>query len=218
MQPSRPPCPSPSPGVCSNSCPFSQWCHPNTSSSAAPFSFWGKFQLNIYPCLASFGRKRLTHAQLGFGVQCEMQSSSCGSLEVSLWQVNHVPKARVLGLFDKDNVPEQLGRVSEITSKSPYVWHLSIKGVQRAGRILCTGTAYVCIVAQSFPILCDPRDYGWPLSSVHWDSPGKNTGVSCHFLLQGIFLTQVLNLCLLHCWQILYCWVSREALIMVNLM
>ena len=31
-----------------------------------------------------------------------------------------------------------------------------------------------------------------------WDSPGKNTGVACHFLLQEIFLTQGLNLCLLH--------------------
>ena len=30
-----------------------------------------------------------------------------------------------------------------------------------------------------------------------WDSPGKNTGVGCHFLLQGIFLTQGLHLCLL---------------------
>jgi len=30
------------------------------------------------------------------------------------------------------------------------------------------------------------------------DFPGKNTGVGCHFLLQGIFLTQGLNLCLLH--------------------
>ena len=36
------------------------------------------------------------------------------------------------------------------------------------------------------------------------DSLGKNTGVSCHFLLQGIFLTQRLNLGLLHCRQILY--------------
>ena len=39
-----------------------------------------------------------------------------------------------------------------------------------------------------------------------WDSPGKNTGVGCHFLLQGIFLTQVSNLsllCLLHWQQIL---------------
>ena len=33
-----------------------------------------------------------------------------------------------------------------------------------------------------------------------WDSPGKNTAVSCYALLQGIFLTQGSNLCLLH-WQ-----------------
>ena len=40
-----------------------------------------------------------------------------------------------------------------------------------------------------------------------WDSPGKNTGVGCHALLQGIFLTQELNPCLLnllHCRQIPY--------------
>ena len=36
------------------------------------------------------------------------------------------------------------------------------------------------------------------------DSPGKNTEVGCHFLLQGIFLTQGLNLGLLHCRHILY--------------
>ena len=37
-----------------------------------------------------------------------------------------------------------------------------------------------------------------------WDFPGKNTGVGCHFLLQGIFLTQGSNPDLLHCRQILY--------------
>ena len=37
-----------------------------------------------------------------------------------------------------------------------------------------------------------------------WDSPGKNTGVGCHSLLLGIFLTQGSNLGLLHCRQILY--------------
>ena len=41
-------------------------------------------------------------------------------------------------------------------------------------------------------------------SSVHGDSPGKNTGVDCHALLQGIFLTQESNWGLLHCKQILY--------------
>ena len=36
----RPPCPSPSPGVHSNSCPSSRWCHPAISSSVVPFSSW----------------------------------------------------------------------------------------------------------------------------------------------------------------------------------
>ena len=37
-----------------------------------------------------------------------------------------------------------------------------------------------------------------------WDSPGKSTGVGCHFLLQGIFPTQGSNLGLPHCTQMLY--------------
>ena len=44
-------------------------------------------------------------------------------------------------------------------------------------------------------------------SSVHWNFPGKNTGVGCYFLLQGIFLTQGSNphfLWLWHCRWILY--------------
>ena len=41
----------------------------------------------------------------------------------------------------------------------------------------------------------------WPAKLLClWDIPGKNTGVGCHFLLQGIFLTQGLNLYFLH-WQ-----------------
>ena len=40
----RPPCPSPTPGVYSNSCPLSQWCHPTISSSVVSF----------FSCLQSF--------------------------------------------------------------------------------------------------------------------------------------------------------------------
>ena len=53
--------------------------------------------------------------------------------------------------------------------------------------------------------LCDPMDCSPPSSSVHGDSPGKTTGVGCHFLLQGIFPIQRLNLCLLH---LLHCQVD----------
>ena len=51
-----------------------------------------------------------------------------------------------------------------------------------------------------------------PTTLLHpWDFPGKSTGVGCHFLLQGIFLTQGLNPGLLHCRQMLYC-LSHQAL------
>ena len=43
-----------------------------------------------------------------------------------------------------------------------------------------------CSVAQSYPALCNPLDYNLPGSSVHWDFSGKNTGVGCHFLFQGV--------------------------------
>ena len=38
LQHARPPCPSPTPGVYSNSCPLSRWCHPTISFSFSPFS------------------------------------------------------------------------------------------------------------------------------------------------------------------------------------
>ena len=58
----------------------------------------------------------------------------------------------------------------------------------------------VLVVSDSFqPMDCSPSG-----SSVHRDSPGKNTGVGCHALLQGIFPTQGSNPGLLHCRQIRY--------------
>ena len=62
----------------------------------------------------------------------------------------------------------------------------------------------LCSVAQSCPTLFDPIDCSPPGSSVHRNSPGNNTGVGCHALLQGIFPTQGLNPGLSHCRWILY--------------
>ena len=45
----------------------------------------------------------------------------------------------------------------------------------------------LCSVAPLCPILWDPMACSPPGSSVHGDSPGKNTGVGCHFLLCGSF-------------------------------
>ena len=69
--------------------------------------------------------------------------------------------------------------------------------------------AVVCLVAQLCLTLWDPMDCRLPGSSVHGDSPGKNTGVGCHALLQGIFSTQGLNPSLPHCrW--IPVWAIRE--------
>ena len=56
----------------------------------------------------------------------------------------------------------------------------------------------LCLVAQSCLTLCDSMDCSPPGSYVHGDSPGKNTGMGCHALLQGIFPIQRSNLHLLH--------------------
>ena len=54
----------------------------------------------------------------------------------------------------------------------------------------------------------------WPTSLLFpWDSPGKKTGMGCHFLPQGVFLTQGSNSCFLHLLyhrQILYYWATGE--------
>jgi len=57
LQHARPPCPSPTPGVYSNSCPLSRWCHPTISSSVAPFSscLWS------FPASGSFQRVSSLH-------------------------------------------------------------------------------------------------------------------------------------------------------------
>ena len=69
----------------------------------------------------------------------------------------------------------------------------------------------VCLVAQSRPTLWDPMDWSLPDSSVHGNSPGKNSGVDCHALLQGIFPTQGWNPGLPHCRQIIYCLGHQES-------
>ena len=56
LQHTRPPCPSPTPGVYSNSCPLSWWCHSTISSSVIPFSSC----LQSFPASGSFQMSQLS--------------------------------------------------------------------------------------------------------------------------------------------------------------
>ena len=73
-QHARPPCPSPTPGIYSNSCPSSQWCHPAISSSVIPFSSC----LQSLPASGSFLMSQLFAwggQSTGVGCHCLLSTS-----------------------------------------------------------------------------------------------------------------------------------------------
>ena len=71
-------------------------------------------------------------------------------------------------------------------------WFYLLKSVKLTSKHQCVCVCVCMLVTQSSSTLC------------LWNSPGKNTGVGCHSLLQGIFPTQWSNLGLLHRSWILY--------------
>ena len=74
-------------------------------------------------------------------------------------------------------------------------------------KYICQAGVRACMLIHFSGVwLCDAMDCSLPGSLCPWDSPGKNTGVDCHALGQGIFLPQESNQHFLHCKQILYHW------------
>ena len=78
------------------------------------------------------------------------------------------------------------------------------KLTQHFKAITCLVSQFSCLVSQLCPTLCNPMNCCLSGSSVHRDSPGKNSGVGCHALLQGIFPIQGSNPGSLHCRWIFY--------------
>ena len=76
LQHARLPCPSPSPGACSNSCPLSWWCHPTISSSVVPFSSC----LQSFPASGAFAKSWLFTS----GDQSTGASASASVLPVNI--------------------------------------------------------------------------------------------------------------------------------------
>ena len=76
LQCNRPPCPSPTPGVYSKSCPSSRWCHPTISSSVVPFSS----HLQSFPASESFQMSQL----LASGGQSIGVSASASVLTINI--------------------------------------------------------------------------------------------------------------------------------------
>ena len=116
--------------------------------------------------------------------------------------VHGILQARVLEwgaiAFSPAAKETQLSGLCRHSSSLTYCW-LTISE-ERALTVCCELCCCVCsVVSDSL----QPRGLQPARLLCPWDAPGKNTGVGCHALLQGIFLIQGLNsdpLCLLH-WQ-----------------
>ena len=113
LQHARPPCPSPTPGVYSNSCPLSQWCHPTISFSVVPFS----------SCLQPFPAS-------GFSQMSQLFASGDPSIRASA-------SALVLPMTIQGSFPLGLTGLISFQSKGPWrifssstVWKHQLLGIQ----------------------------------------------------------------------------------------
>ena len=91
----------------------------------------------------------------------------------------------------------------------PFLWIKCwvIEDLEQKHDMICLMLKIIlfCCAVLSSSVMSDSlQPCSLPGSSVHGDSPGKNTGVGCHALLQGIFPTQGSNPGLPHCRQVLY--------------
>ena len=210
-QRSRPPCLSPTPRVHSDSSPSSQWCHPAISSSVVPFSscpqsfpasgtFFtsGGQSIGVSASASVLPMNTQERSPLGWTGWIFLQSKGPGD---KTWQAVKVLRqgSEVLWAW------LEAGNVG-VGSSGFSIYHLLSLSIINHLSIIYLSSMYLkkvkVLVTQLCATLCDPMNSANLLCP--WNSPGKNTGVGSHSLLQGIFPTQGLNLGLLHCRQILY--------------
>ena len=114
----------------------------------------------------------------------------------------------------KNVVVRNRSLLSDTGLRCPLDVHMGISSKQLAAQMRNWGrwvlekeiwaTLCVCVSPTLSHVSLRPHGLGPARLSCPWNSPSKNTGVGCHFLLQGIFLTQGSNPGLLLCRQILY--------------
>ena len=122
---------------------------------------------------------------------------------MSIWVVVHKEQSKVLNFSNLDYLEAVLLLSDSVNSYTILLIPLTPTFICILNLSLSLSFS-LCLVSQSCLTLCNPMDCSLPGSSVHGNSPGKNTGVGCHALLQGIFPTRGSNPGLSHCRQILY--------------
>ena len=161
LQHARPPCPSPTPGACSNSCPSSQWCHP----TIVPFS----------SCLQSFPASGFPRSQLfTSGGQSIRVSASVLPMNIQDW----------FPLGWTGWVSLQSSGLSRVFSST------TVQNISSLAQLSSQSNSYIytcccccCQVASVVSNSVRPHRQQPTRLLRPWDFPGKSTGVGCHCLL-----------------------------------
>ena len=169
LQHTRPPCPSLPPGVCPSSCSLSRRCYPTISSSATLFSFW------------------------------------TGTLGPSQGLFQWVNSSHQVAKVLEPQLPQRLQNFSielynglNVSLQNSYIEALATNVTILGNRVFDKVCVFECWITSVVSDSLWP--YGpWPARLLcPWDSPGVNSGVGFHALLQGIFSIQESNLHVLH--------------------
>ena len=127
LQHARPPCPSPTPGAYSNSCPLRQWCHPIISSSVLPFSSCPQ----SFPASGSF-------LMSWFFASGGQSTGASASASVLLMNIQGWYPLRLTGLTSL--LSKGLTRVLQHhSSEASILWHSALFMVQVSGPYMTNG-------------------------------------------------------------------------------
>ena len=136
MQHARPPCSSPTPGVYSNSCPLSQWCHPTISSSVVPFSSCPQ----SFPSIRVFSSKVSPTHQVAKVLENYWSFSfSISPFNENLGLISFRKSRAPLGWFDLPAVQGTLKSLLHHSSKASILWHSAFFTVQLSCPYVTTG-------------------------------------------------------------------------------
>ena len=130
LQHTRPPCPSSTSRVYSNSCPLSRWCHPTISSSDVPFSSC----LQSFPASGSFPRSQFLH-QVAKVLEFQLDRISPSNEYSGLISF----RMDWLDLFAIQGILKSL--LQHHSSKASILWHSALFIVQLSGPYMTTGKA-----------------------------------------------------------------------------
>ena len=167
----RLPCPSSSPGACSNSRPSSRWCYPTISSSVVHFSS----SLQSFPASGSFPKSQFFPSS-GQNIG---DSASVSVLPMSIQDWFPLELSGWISLQSRNSQESsptpQFKSINSLALSflyGPTLTYISQYKPLLLIFYVCFGV-YVCSITQSCPSFVDPMDYSPPGSSVHGISQAR---------------------------------------------